>query len=150
MTEPIKPENELAKLKQQMFYSKLIVGGIIALVLIAYFSNFHVSVSVDNGDWGTFGDFFGGILNPVIASFALYWLITSVNLQIQELKKTNEALATTVATAKEQQNQVSIQNFENLFFQLIKAKNESLEKIQHKERDSNENSQVEDEHKMKQ
>ncbi len=132
MTEPIKPENELAKLKQQMFYSKLIVGGIIALVLIAYFSNFHVSVSVDNGDWGTFGDFFGGILNPVIASFALYWLITSVNLQIQELKKTNEALEKTVETAEKQQNQASIQNFESLFFQLLKTKNDSLEDIEYK------------------
>lgn len=129
MTEPIKPENELAKLKQQMFYSKLIVGSIIALVLIAYFSNFHVSVSVDNGDWGTFGDFFGGILNPVIASFALYWLITSVNLQIQELKKTNEALEKTVETAEKQQNQASIQNFENLFFELLKTKSEVTNEI---------------------
>lgn len=123
---------DLEELKQQMLYSKLIVGGIIAIVLILYFSNFHVSVSTENGDWGTFGDFIGGILNPIIASFALYWLITSVNLQIQELKKTNDALAKTVETAEKQQNQVSIQNFENLLFQLMKAKNESLEKIQHR------------------
>lgn len=135
MTERIKPrndENEIAKLKQQMFYSKLIIGSIIILVLILYFSNFHVSVSVDNGDWGTFGDFFGGILNPVIASFALYWLITSVNLQIQELKKTNEALEKTVETAEKQQSQASIQNFESLFFQLLKTKNDSLEDIEYK------------------
>lgn len=133
MTEPIKPrnnENELAKLKQQMFYSKLIVGSIITLVLLLYFSNFHVSVSVENGDWGTFGDFFGGILNPVIASFALYWLITSVNLQIQELKKTNDALETTVETAQRQQNQVSIQNFESLFFQLLSTQNNITNNIQ--------------------
>lgn len=133
MTEPIKPrndENELQKLKQQMFYSKLIVGGIITIVLALYFSTFHVSVSVDNGDWGTFGDFFGGVLNPVIASFALYWLITSVNLQIQELKKTNEALVKTVETAQKQQNQVSIQNFESLFFQLLSTLNNITNNIQ--------------------
>ncbi|WP_336931187.1 putative phage abortive infection protein [Acinetobacter tandoii] len=143
MTEPLKPsndnKNELAELKQQMFYSKLIVGGIITIVLILYFSNFHNSVSIENGDWGTFGDFVGGILNPIIAAFALYWLITSVNLQIQELKKTNEALERTVETAKKQQDQVSIQNFENLFFQLIKAKNEALENIQHTEKKSDKN-----------
>lgn len=142
MTEPIKPkkddENELAKLKQQMVYSKLIVGGIITIVLVLYFSNFHVSVSVDNGDWGTFGDFFGGILNPVIASFALYWLITSVNLQIQELKKTNEALEKTVETAEKQQNQASIQNFESLFFQLLKTKNDALDDIEYKKEQKNE------------
>lgn len=136
MTESIKPKSddeiELAKLKKQMFYSKLIVGSIITIVLALYFSNFHVSVSVDNGDWGTFGDFFGGILNPVIASFALYWLITSVNLQIQELKKTNEALEKTVETAERQQNQSSIQNFESLFFQLLKTKNDSLKDIEYK------------------
>lgn len=136
MTEPLKPknddENELTKLKKQMFYSKIIVGSIITIVLVLYFSNFHVSVSVDNGDWGTFGDFFGGILNPVIASFALYWLITSVNLQIQELKKTNEALEKTVETAEKQQSQASIQNFESLFFQLLKTKNDSLDDIEYK------------------
>lgn len=134
MTESIKPKSddeiELVKLKQQMFYSKLIVAGIITIVLALYFSTFHVSVSVENGDWGTFGDFFGGVLNPVIASFALYWLITSVKLQIQEFKKTNEALATTVATAQKQQNQISIQNFENLFFQLLSNLNNITNNIQ--------------------
>lgn len=120
---------DLDKLKRQMFYSKLIVCCIILTVLILYFSNFHVSVSIKNEDWGTFGDFIGGILNPIIAAFALYWLITSVNLQIQELKKTNEALVKTVETAEKQQNQVFIQSFENLFFELLKTKSDATNEI---------------------
>lgn len=133
MTEPINSDNDdkkdIQKLKKEMYWSKWIVGGIITIVLILYFSNFHASVSKDNGDWGTFGDFFGGILNPVIASFALYWLINSVNLQIKELKKTNQALDTTVKTAKDQQDQMAIQNFESLFFELLKAKMDVTDNI---------------------
>ncbi|MEQ1582511.1 MAG: hypothetical protein ABL862_08735 [Candidatus Nitrotoga sp.] len=43
--------------------------------------------------WGAFGDYVGGILNPLVASFALYWLVTSVRLQKQELHETRVELA---------------------------------------------------------
>jgi hypothetical protein len=43
--------------------------------------------------WGTFGDFMGGLLNPVVAYAAFYWLTRSVRLQKEELSETREALA---------------------------------------------------------
>ncbi|MEG8241300.1 hypothetical protein MKR66_16250 [Acinetobacter baumannii] len=42
--------------------------------------------------WGTVGDFFGGILNPIFALFAFYWLTYSVRLQIKELAETRNEL----------------------------------------------------------
>lgn len=123
---------------------------------------------LDSGDWGTFGDFIGGILNPIFALFAFYWLTYSVRLQIKELKDTRTELAKAsvaqeksaehqesiaeleqknVDTQKEilelqkqslqsqidanaaQQQQIAIQNFESLFFELLKAKTEVTENI---------------------
>ncbi len=75
------------------------------------------------GDLGTFGDYLGGVLNPTIAGLALIWLIYSVSIQTEELRETNKALASTVTTAKQQQHQIAIQNFENLFFQLLSTLN---------------------------
>lgn len=122
---------ENKRLQILMTISTNVAVGIFIFIFSMYFINFGaLGLSSNNGDWGTFGDFAGGILNPTIASLALYWLITSVNLQIKELKKTNEALAATVKTAKEQQNQISIQNFENLFFNLISTLNTIINNIQ--------------------
>lgn len=44
------------------------------------------------GDWGAFGDFMGGLMNPIVAFAALYWLTQSVKLQKTELAKTQKAL----------------------------------------------------------
>ena len=55
--------------------------------------------------WGTFGDYFGGLLNPIIAFTALYWLTRSVRLQKEELNETRTALED---SAKAQRNQVEV------------------------------------------
>lgn len=34
--------------------------------ILLYFYNFNYSLSDDNGKWGTFGDFLGGALNPIL------------------------------------------------------------------------------------
>lgn len=44
------------------------------------------------GDWGAFGDFMGGLMNPIVAFAALYWLTQSVKLQKTELAETRKAL----------------------------------------------------------
>jgi hypothetical protein len=45
-----------------------------------------------NGDWGTFGDYIGGILNPVIALGALYLIAQTYKLQKKELAETIKLL----------------------------------------------------------
>ncbi|MGA4636268.1 hypothetical protein ACPA5B_20545 [Pseudomonas solani] len=41
-----------------------------------YFWNFHGEFSTSQGDWGTFGDFTGGVLNPLLNFITIYILIT--------------------------------------------------------------------------
>lgn len=47
------------------------------------------------GNWGAFGDYIGGLMNPLVAFAAFYWLTQSVKLQKAELKKLNEEFAFT-------------------------------------------------------
>ena len=54
---------------------------------------------------GSIGDFFGGIMNPIIAFMALVWLVKGVKLQQKELADTKAALQ---ASEKHQASQVKI------------------------------------------
>lgn len=54
------------------------------------------------GDWGAFGDFMGGLMNPIVAFAALYWLTQSVKLQKTELAETREALEGSEKAQKQQ------------------------------------------------
>lgn len=71
-------------------------------VFIFYFVNFHNGLSKSNADWGTFGDYVGGILNPVIAATVLYWIVETFKLQKMELKETRLLLETSTNAQKEQ------------------------------------------------
>ena len=74
---------------------------ILAIVIVASVVTVHIAwfflvngrmLSADSSDWGTFGDFIGGLLNPAIAYMAFYWLTVSVLIQKTELSETRIAL----------------------------------------------------------
>ena len=52
--------------------------------------------------WGQFGDYVGGLLNPLIAFLAFYWLTRSVLLQRQELVRVQEELEKSVLSQERQ------------------------------------------------
>lgn len=52
----------------------------------------HKSVATEAEPWGQFGDYIGGLLNPLVAYSAFYWLTRSVRLQKEELFETRRAL----------------------------------------------------------
>lgn len=76
------------------------------VLLISYFLYFHlylgIPASKEAGSWAEFGDFFGGILNPLVAFAAFYWLTQSVKLQKIELAETRRELE---ASARAQEGQ---------------------------------------------
>lgn len=67
-----------------------------AALITSYVFYFGLLVGQPRGDnydkWGAFGDFFGGILNPIVAFAAFYWLTQSVKLQKSELADTRREL----------------------------------------------------------
>lgn len=141
---------------------------IIILIGVTYIFLSDKKLPESAQSWGTFGDFIGGILNPIFALFAFYWLTYSVRLQIKELRDTKKELEksadaqletathqktiasleeSNVTTQKEildlqektlqiqiesaqaQQQQIAIQNFESLFFELLKTKTNAVNDI---------------------
>ena len=92
----------------------LIAVAVVAIVAIGgYFVWFGLLLeepfSPDQAKWGTFGDFVGGIMNPLVAGCALYWLTMSVRLQKTELAASRAELELTrnelAATRIAQQSQ---------------------------------------------
>lgn len=79
-----------------------------ALLVIAvttvgfYLYVFDGGLSGSHGDWGEFGDYVGGVLNPVVALFALIVLVISLRQQAWQFYE---------------------QNFERTFFEMIRLHN---------------------------
>lgn len=76
-----------------------------AALLVSYVVYFGLILgqmpAIDSDKWGAFGDFFGGILNPIVAFAAFYWLTQSVKLQKQELAQTRRELQVASEAQKE-------------------------------------------------
>ncbi|MCX7087947.1 MAG: hypothetical protein NTV00_07835, partial [Methylococcales bacterium] len=79
-----------------------ILVGIAVVVVGFYMFNFHKGLSVENEIWGTFGDYVGGILNPVIAGFAFYLIAETYKLQKRELEATRKLLQVSAEAQKDQ------------------------------------------------
>ncbi len=99
-------KDSLATIEKSIRTAQKIAIGLIISIPTAYIFWFwginDSSLSVKSGDWGTFGDFVGGVLNPVIAFFAFYWLTKSVHYQKEELSETRQALSEAKDAQKEQ------------------------------------------------
>lgn len=154
---------DLEKIDEDINLHRILVSLIIIVVLAFYVIVLkRIELPPDEVQrWGTVGDFFGGILNPIFALFAFYWLTYSVRLQVKELKETRnelqkaakaqedsarhqeeiarleaenvktqnnilnlniQTLAEQKSAAIAQKEQIAIQNFESLFFQLLQTK----------------------------
>jgi len=75
---------------------------IVSIVVGFYFFNFNDQLSNKNEVWGTFGDYVGGILNPVIAAFAFYLIAKTYELQKSELEQTRDLLKVSTNAQQEQ------------------------------------------------
>jgi len=99
-------DRELQVLGKSIDRANMVVIAWMAGWAIVYFIWFFLvkrsPLSDSSANWGTFGDFFGGVLNPVVAYSAFYWLTKSVRLQKEELSATRAALSES-ATAQNTQ-----------------------------------------------
>lgn len=104
----------------------LTIGGpLVALFLLVvafgyYFYNFHGSLSPAHDKWGQFGDFIGGVLNPLFGFLAFILLLSTLHLQNRELQNSSHELAKSAEALKLQHDALVLQNFENTFFQLLR------------------------------
>lgn len=104
---------------------------IAALAILIYAWTFsHLPHNQDPGAWGTFGDYFGGLLNPVVSTLTLFvavavWQLQreAIALQRSELEETRIILAEQALTARQDRN-------EQRFFDLLNTYHRTLDSTQ--------------------
>lgn len=72
----------------------ILLAVIAAFLLTLYFMNFNGGWG-NQGDFGAFGDFLGGVLNPILGFATVGLLIWSLKLQMNELALSRQELAET-------------------------------------------------------
>lgn len=120
-------------IKNILFLLAIMAVLLVGLVLTLYFTHFDGEFSKSNDDWGTFGDFVGGTLNPILAFFSFVALLITLVMQSKQLELSSKELSATrkelerTAQAQEDsygmlivQNKTQIkQQFENTFFSIL-------------------------------
>jgi uncharacterized membrane protein len=125
--------------------NKLIIIALAAIVLTfgLYFFNFHGAMSDTPGDWGTFGDFVGGVLNPIFGFLSFTAVLITIilqnkemNLTRQELELTRKEMERSASTQERAESALRLQadtqikqQFEGTFFSLLNEHNRSLQEV---------------------
>ncbi|QYJ23420.1 putative phage abortive infection protein [Achromobacter sp. ES-001] len=123
----------LAARKKAMRWMKICVSVPAIVAAIAYFtyrSKFDGALSAKHDDWGQLGDFFGGLLNPVVGVVTLILLLRTLMsqqdaiwmqseelaLQRRELKLQREETTKSTAALDAQHKAIVQQNMEQSLF----------------------------------
>ena len=85
----------------------VLIGLIVAIaaivaVSIAYMAKFGFVTSSSQELWGQFGDYFGGVLNPIFAMLAFLAVLTTLSLQIAEFREASKMLSLQAASSSKQ------------------------------------------------
>ena len=125
-------EQAKERLVNSLVGGAIVIGAVVVLVYLFRFGGY--SISKDPANWGALGDYLGGVLNPIFAFFAFVILVVSLKVQSKELKATTDEMRNANDAQErllQQQNQANqLQNFENLFFQLLDLKGNAFNGIQ--------------------
>jgi len=84
--------------------------GLFALIVGFYSFNIDGSLSSDTNDWGTFGDYVGGLANPVIALILLYYVYKTFLTQRKQIIEAREEFR---KSRMEQEKQTKIHWYES-------------------------------------
>ncbi|MGI2152249.1 hypothetical protein ACROAK_05070 [Shewanella oncorhynchi] len=85
----------------------ILLAIVAACLLTLYFMNFNGSWG-NQGDFGAFGDFLGGVLNPILGFATVGLLIWSLKLQMNELALSRQELALTRQELAETKNETAL------------------------------------------
>lgn len=85
-----------------------------------YFWVFSGPLTNDNATWGQFGDYLGGVLNPLFGFLGFVALLLTLILQNRELQLSTRELAKSAQALKLQNDALIQQNFESTFFQMLR------------------------------
>jgi hypothetical protein len=97
---------DLDKIERSVKLSRIIVIFVFVVTFVSFIGWFFFyleqPLSHESQMWGAFGDFVGGLLNPLVAYSAFYWLTVSVIVQKKELAETTRALSNSSLSQEKQ------------------------------------------------
>ena len=101
----------------------LAIPVVLALIAVgSYIYTFHDWPTREvPAAWGTFGDYFGGLLNPVIAACTLFVAVRVWQLQKIELNATQKALQEQARTAEQQRGEQRFFDLLNLYLASVNS-----------------------------
>lgn len=78
----------------QDHHRKIVYGaaGIFVVVLLAYVWNFFGHDIGGSTEWAQFGDYMGGVINPILGFITVYLLLQSLNFQSTEVQLTRDEM----------------------------------------------------------
>jgi uncharacterized membrane protein len=113
----------------------LLIAGIFG----RYFTYFKGDLSNVHEDWGTFGDYIGGALNPILSFLSLIALLATIVLQGKELKLSRKELKRSASAQEDtkkilhkQSETLERQQFESTFFSMLDQHNQVLASLNRK------------------
>jgi len=117
-------ERRLLDVKSKIRLIRYAAFAALAVVLSVYFFRFHNGLSTDVSDFGAAGDFVGGFLNPIFAMGALFALLYTIVLQVEEMQDMRTEFAKTVDASRQQ-------TFESTLFQLVRLHHDLVLNLQY-------------------
>lgn len=113
----VSPE-EAGNLNVRPLFGLFMLGGF--LVVSVFVFDLVLTVMHPAKDWhGAFGDFFGGIVNPILTFLSFMGLLITIVMQRVELRETRRELEKSAKALEEQSSHFKLQNFESSFFKMI-------------------------------
>ena len=111
----------------------IFLGVVATLIGIAaacvYFAHFSGGFETRAEAWGQFGDYIGGVLNPMFAFMAFIALMLTIYVQLFELQSSTRELRASAEALKQQNESFALQSFENTFFQMVRLHNDFVAAI---------------------
>ncbi|MBK3431605.1 hypothetical protein JJD73_19335 [Pseudomonas fluorescens] len=92
----------------------------IGIVCIIYILAFGTTRSSDPAIWGQFGDYVGGVLNPLFALAAFLSALWSISLQQREYRAASKQLAAQIEIAREELETFSSERLGEEFLHVIR------------------------------
>ncbi|MFJ5537361.1 putative phage abortive infection protein [Vreelandella titanicae] len=95
-------------------------------VTVVFTVNLFFNGKSSFGEWG---DFFGGVLNPILTFLTFMGLLITIVIQQSELKESRKEFKRSADALNEQSRSMKKQNFENTLFQMLALHNDIVNSI---------------------
>lgn len=107
----------------------LITAGGVAFALLGIFAMIGINHQAEFIKRGPWGDFFGGVANPILTFFTFICVLGTLYLQNKELGLTRTELARSAEALERQNENIADQKKQNVFFQMLSLHNQIIGSI---------------------